>query len=147
MNRHRLQDWWAHASPTTTLPLLASLIVVVQPLFAAVLIIPTIGYLILVATPLRNRLPHTVLARDAHQRDNPGDLSRILRNNLRRVPGDYRQALRQVARLLYVNEGLYSSASGGGPITDEAVHQEPAPTSWGDYLYDRLGLDHETRYG
>ncbi len=59
---------------------------------------------------------------------------------------DYRDALKQVARALYANEGLYSESSGGGEISDEGVWVEEAPKTWGDDLYERLGLPPEDEY-
>ena len=80
-----------------------------------------------------------------------GAVSLQLRNGLgdpEKPPArpNYRVAARKLARLLYVDEGLYAQASGGGSLSDEAVWREPAPRQWGDDLYSRLRLPPEDEY-
>jgi hypothetical protein len=102
-----------------------------------------------IAPVTRDKVPRFVVRPSiSRAQSNSSERSRALRSGLREVsPGDYQGALRQVVRLLYVNEGLYSQASGGGDMSDSGIWVAPAPKdTFGDPLYRQLGLPPEDAY-
>jgi hypothetical protein len=108
-----------------------------------------LAWLAINLSPLQRRIPQLIVrgSMDSEQRD-AEKRSADLRDGLRRpaAEGDYRAALREVARLLYTNENLYAQSQGGQEVEDSAVWRDSAPRAWGDALYERLGLPPEAEY-
>jgi hypothetical protein len=108
-----------------------------------------LAWLLVNVTPLHRRLPQLIVRRsmDEEQRD-AEERSASLRDGIRRPsgPGDYRTALREVARLLYTSENLYAQSQGGHDVPTSSVWRDAAPREWGDALYERLGLPPEREY-
>jgi hypothetical protein len=108
------------------------------------------AWLLLNLSPLQRRIPQLILtgSKDSEERE-ARERSSDLRAGLKpgAAGGDYRSALREVARLLYANEKLYAQSQGGNDVEDSAVWRDAAPREWGDALYAQLGLPREPEYG
>jgi hypothetical protein len=116
---------------------------------AIAMFVIALAWLVLNLSPLHRKIPQLILtgSKDHEERD-ARERSAELRAGLRRpVPdGDYRNALREVARLLYANEKLYAQSQGGNDVEESAVWRDAAPQRWGDALYEQLGLPPEREY-